>query len=114
MINFQVTFYFKIVFLSSEKIEDEKLKELTRKALLKKTDKNKNTVDNNNLMIMILRLSTLELTEIIDKILFPDENFPDLNLIQEVISKSSTSSVKMKTNKLTQIIDIIFTEVYFK
>ena len=56
----------------------------------------------------------MELTEIIDKILFPDENFPDLNLIQEVISKSSTSSVKMKTNKLTQIIDIIFTEVYFK
>lgn len=114
MWNFQVTFIFKKVFLSKDKVDDEKLKDFTRKALLKKTEKNKNTIDNNNLMIMILKLSTLDLSDIIDSIQFPDENFPDLNLIQEVISKSSTSNAKLKTYKLSQLIDIIFTEVYFK
>ena len=72
-----------------------------------------NSVDNNNLMIMILRFSALDLTEIIDSILFEDEKFPDLEYIQEVISKSETNT-RIKVNKLTPIIDAIFSEVYYK
>ena len=85
---------------------------MTRKALIKKTDNNKTTVDNNNFMIMILILSGLDLSDLIEDIYFPDDNFPDLTLIQEVISKSSTISSKIKYKILSKLIDIIFTEIY--
>ena len=72
-----------------------------------------NTVDNNNLMIMILRFSALDLTEIIENVYFDEAKFPDLDYIQEVISKSETNA-KIKVNRLSPIIDSIFTEVYYK
>ncbi len=63
-------------------------------------------------MIMILTFSGLDLSELIEEIYFPDENFPDLNLIQEVISNSTTSVMKIKNKDLSEIIKLIFTEVY--
>jgi hypothetical protein len=61
---------------------------------------------------MILTFSGLDLSELIEEIYFPDENFPDLNLIQEVISNSTTSVMKIKNKDLSEIIKLIFTEVY--
>ena len=111
--NFQVNFLSDIVLLEKEKVDTENLKKLPKMALITKNEKNKNTIDKNNLMIMIFKLSSLDLTDILDTIRISEENFPDMNLIHEVISKSSTSNTSLKTIKLPRIIDIIFTEVYF-
>jgi len=93
-------------------LKEDSTKDLTKKSLIKKNENNKTTVDNNNFMIMILTFSGLDLSELIEEIYFPDENFPDLNLIQEVISNSATSVMKIKNKDLSEIIKMIFTEVY--
>jgi hypothetical protein len=93
-------------------LKEDSTKDLTKKSLIKKKENNKTTVDNNNFMIMILTFSGLDLSELIEEIYFPDENFPDLNLIQEVISNSATSVMKIKNKDLSEIIKMIFTEVY--
>ena len=93
-------------------MKEDSTKDLTKKSLIKKKENNKTTVDNNNFMIMILTFSGLDLSELIEEIYFPDENFPDLNLIQEVISNSATSVMKIKNKDLSEIIKMIFTEVY--
>ncbi len=93
-------------------MKEDSTKDLTKKSLIKKKENNKTTVDNNNFMIMILTFSGLDLSELIEEIYFPDENFPDLSLIQEVISNSATSVMKIKNKDLSEIIKMIFTEVY--
>jgi hypothetical protein len=93
-------------------LKEDSTKDLTKKSLIKKKENNKTTVDNNNFMIMILTFSGLDLSELIEEIYFPDENFPDLSLIQEVISNSATSVMKIKNKDLSEIIKMIFTEVY--
>lgn len=98
--------------LEEKKFKEDKIKEMTRNSLIKKNNNNKTTIDNNNLMIMILSFSGLDLSELIDEIYFPDENFPNLDLIQNVISNSTTTNRKLKTKDLSEIINLIFTEVY--
>jgi alpha-L-arabinofuranosidase len=104
----------KLESLKSEKLERDVIKEFTRNALLKKNDSNKNSIDNNNFMFVILRLSGLDLSDKLEETHFPDKNFPDLNLIQEVIASSSTSNDKVKLKKINEIADAIFTEIYYK
>jgi hypothetical protein len=98
--------------LRKENFKEDSIKELTKNSLIKKNENNNTTVDNNNFMITILTFSGLDLSELIEDIYFPDENFPDLSLIQEVISNSTTSVMKIKNKDLSEIINLIFTEVY--
>lgn len=98
--------------MRKENFKEDSIKELTKNSLIKKNENNNTTVDNNNFMITILTFSGLDLSELIEDIYFPDENFPDLSLIQEVISNSTTSVMKIKNKDLSEIINLIFTEVY--
>ena len=73
----------------------------------------KSTIDYNNLLIILLRISNFDLSEIIDTFNFTEENFSDLNLIDKLISKISTSSITLSSINISYSIDIIFSKVYY-
>lgn len=65
-------------------------------------------------MVFLLRLSGLDISDKVEEIHFKDKNFPDFDRLQEVIAEASTYNDKVKLKRISDIIETVFTEIYFK